>query len=139
MPRGMPSSLRTLQPNWKRGPASLARLSIGSTPGYWIESVRQASFIYRYDMLSPGEKQSWQIRTGLEGKDGYPMVKKAISIGGVPGMERALGLIEEYRNADKKRAARRTLDDAGRQPRRPALTLHTPIPKLRPVYRIPRA
>ena len=72
--------------------------------GYWIESVRQASFIYRYDMLSPGEKQSWQIRTGLEGKDGYPMVKKAISIGGVPGMERALGLIEEYRNADKKKS-----------------------------------
>jgi hypothetical protein len=68
--------------------------------GYWIESVRQASFIYRYDMLSPAEKHSWQIRTGLDGRDGYPMVKKAMMLGGAPGMERALGLIEEYRRAD---------------------------------------
>ncbi len=71
--------------------------------GYWIESVRQASFIYRYDMLSPSEKQSWQIRTGLAARDGYPMVKKAISLGGAPGMDRALTLIEEYRNADNKK------------------------------------
>jgi hypothetical protein len=70
--------------------------------GYWIESVRQASFIYRYDMLSPGEKSSWRIRTGLDGRDGYPMVKKAIALGGGAGMERALGLIEEYRHADNK-------------------------------------
>lgn len=71
--------------------------------GYWIESVRQASFIYRYDMLSPSEKQSWQIRTGLAARDGYAMVKKAISLGGAPGMDRALTLIEEYRNADNKK------------------------------------
>ena len=70
--------------------------------GYWIESVRQASFIYRYDMLSPNEKGAWQIRKGLAGRDGYPMVKKAISLGGAPGMDRALALIEEYRNADDK-------------------------------------
>ena len=76
--------------------------------GYWIESVRQASFIYRYDMLSPSEKDTWQIRKGLAGRDGHPMVKKAISLGGAPGMDRALALIEEYRNAgdrlDKKKS-----------------------------------
>ncbi len=73
--------------------------------GYWIESVRQASFIYRYDMLSPDEKKSWQIRTGLQDQDGYPLVQKAIKLGGAPGMDQALRLIEEYRRADRARGS----------------------------------
>jgi hypothetical protein len=70
--------------------------------GYWIESVRQASFIYRFEMLSEKEKPAWQIRKGLPGQDGYPLVKKAIAMGGAPGMERALELIDEYRRADSR-------------------------------------
>ena len=73
--------------------------------GYWIESVRQASFIYRYDMLPACEKKAWQIRQGLPGQDGYPMVRKAIELGGAPGMEQALGLIEEYRGASERHAS----------------------------------
>jgi hypothetical protein len=73
--------------------------------GYWIESVRQASFIYRYDMLPASEKKAWQIRKGLPGQDGYPMVRKAIELGGAPGMDQALGLIEEYRQADERRVS----------------------------------
>lgn len=74
--------------------------------GYWIETVRQASFIYRYDMLSPAEKPAWQIRKGLPGRDGLPMVKQAIAKEAVPGMEKALALIEEYRRADLAHASR---------------------------------
>jgi hypothetical protein len=68
--------------------------------GYWIESVRQASFIYRYNMLSPAEKQTWQIRKGLPARDGYPLLQKAIQMGGSPEMSRALALVEEYRRSD---------------------------------------
>lgn len=68
--------------------------------GYWIESVRQASFIYRYNMLNPGEKDAWQIRKGLPARDGYPLIQKAIALGGAPEMKRALSLIEEYRRSD---------------------------------------
>ncbi|MEZ5355812.1 MAG: hypothetical protein R2762_24520 [Bryobacteraceae bacterium] len=70
--------------------------------GYWIESVRQASFLYRYGMLSPQDKESWQIRTGLAGLDGYPLVQKAMQLGGAPEMDRALKLIEQYREADRR-------------------------------------
>jgi hypothetical protein len=87
-----------------------ARAKESNTPmtwfdaGYWIESVRQASFIYRYDMLTPAEREAWKIRTGLQGQDGYPMVKKAMDLGGAPGMEKAVERIEEYRNADRKKS-----------------------------------
>lgn len=69
--------------------------------GYWIESVRQASFIYKYDMLSKNDRQTWQIRSGLPGMDGYPWVQRAIQLGG-KGMGHALSLMGEYRNADTK-------------------------------------
>ena len=68
--------------------------------GYWIESVRQASFIYRYNMLSPAEKEVWQIRKGLAARDGYPLIQKAIKMGGPAEMNRALSLVEEYRRSD---------------------------------------
>ena len=67
--------------------------------GYWVESVRQAAFIYRYDMLSSDEKAAWRIRSGLDGMDGYRWVQKAVDLGG-RGMERALSLMEGYRKAD---------------------------------------
>jgi hypothetical protein len=51
-------------------------------------------------MLSPAEKQTWQIRKGLPARDGYPLLQKAIQMGGSPEMSRALALVEEYRRSD---------------------------------------
>lgn len=69
--------------------------------GYWVETVRQASFIYRYDMLEGQEKPRWQIRAGLAGLDGEPWIRRAIALKG-QGMAEALGDIAEYREADRR-------------------------------------
>lgn len=69
--------------------------------GYWVESVRQASFIYRFDMLNREERETWRIRAGLPGFDGRPWIEKAIRSGG-KGMDRILGLLDGYRKADQK-------------------------------------
>ena len=70
--------------------------------GYFVETLRQASFIYRYDMLSPAEKSTWQLRGDPAPLDGKPWIEKAIRLGG-GGMEVALLKVEEYRQADLKR------------------------------------
>src|SRR5262249_48127418 len=31
--------------------------------GYLVETLRQASFVYRHDMLTPSEKAGWKLRT----------------------------------------------------------------------------
>ena len=67
--------------------------------GYFVETLRQATFVYRYDMLSPKERAEWKLR-GEEGSlDGYAWVQKAIRLGG-KDMERAASLMVEYRKAD---------------------------------------
>lgn len=70
--------------------------------GFFAETLRQASFIYRYDMLSPAEKAQWQLRGETTPLDGKPWIEKAIRLGG-KGMETALIKVEEYRQADLKR------------------------------------
>ncbi len=71
--------------------------------GYFVETVRQAGFIYRYDMLSPAERAAWKVRGEAIGLDGKPWIQKAVRLGG-KGMEGALAKVNEYRDADMKRA-----------------------------------
>ena len=71
--------------------------------GYFVETVRQATFIYRYDMLTPVERTQWKLRGESTGLDGKPWVEKAVRMGG-RGMEVALAKMDEYRQADLKRS-----------------------------------
>jgi hypothetical protein len=67
--------------------------------GYFVETIRQATFVYRYSMLNPAERASWQLRGDTQRLDGYPWVRKAIRLGGVD-MDYALSLIAEFRRED---------------------------------------
>jgi len=74
--------------------------------GYFVETVRQATFVYRYDMLSPAERAAWKLRGDNPRLDGYAWIRKAIRLGG-KGMDLALSKVEEYRRADLQRVAAR--------------------------------
>jgi hypothetical protein len=64
--------------------------------GYLVESYRQASHIYKWDMLSQAERAKWELRTEPDGIDGYALVKKAIALKGTsPEMEFAASLMKE--------------------------------------------
>ena len=64
--------------------------------GYLVESYRQASHIYKWDMLSPAERAKWSLRTEPSGIDGYALVRKAIAMTGTsPEMEFAASLMKE--------------------------------------------
>ena len=67
--------------------------------GYFVETLRQATFVYRQDMLSPKERAEWKLRGDGASLDGYAWVQKAIRLGG-KDMERAASLMVEYRNTD---------------------------------------
>jgi hypothetical protein len=49
--------------------------------GYLVESYRQASHIYKWDMLSGRAKDAWTMRSE-PAVDGYAMVRKSILVGG---------------------------------------------------------
>ncbi|MBS1833500.1 MAG: hypothetical protein JST65_12325 [Acidobacteria bacterium] len=72
--------------------------------GYFVETLRQVTFIYRYDMLSPAERADWRLRGGNLGLDGKSWIEKAMRMGG-KGMEVAMVKVVEYRDADLKRMA----------------------------------
>lgn len=72
--------------------------------GYFVETLRQAAYIYRYDMLSPAERAEWKLRGGKLGLDGKVWIDKAMQMGG-KGMEVALVKVLEYRESDLKRMA----------------------------------
>jgi hypothetical protein len=67
--------------------------------GYFVETVRQATFVYKYDMLSPVDRAAWKLRGETPGLDGYAWVQKAIRLGG-KNMDRIAALMVEYRKAD---------------------------------------
>lgn len=73
--------------------------------GYFVETLRQTTFVYRYDMLSPAERAQWRMRGEQNSLDGKPWVERAIRMGG-KGMEVALANILEYREADLKHATK---------------------------------
>jgi hypothetical protein len=91
---------RTLDAEAKRQSDALAWFDAG----YFVESLRQATFVYRYDMLTSAERDAWKLRGSKPGLDGHGWVKRAIKLGG-QDMHFALSLIEEYRNADLKHRA----------------------------------
>lgn len=63
--------------------------------GYLVESYRQASHIYRWDMLTAAERTKWTLRSEPGGIDGYAMVVKAIAMAGPnPEMEFAASLMK---------------------------------------------
>lgn len=69
--------------------------------GYFVETIRQATFVYRYNMLNPNERASWQLRGDTPRLDGYPWVQKALRLGGAD-MDYALSLMTEFRLEDLK-------------------------------------
>jgi hypothetical protein len=74
--------------------------------GYLIESYRQASHIYKWDMLSGSERGVWNLRNE-PGLDGYSFVRKALQLAGTqPEMEFAASLMKEGAvSADHRRRA----------------------------------
>jgi hypothetical protein len=48
--------------------------------GYLVETYRQASHVYRWDMLSGREREAWGMRTEPTGLDGYAWVQRALSL-----------------------------------------------------------
>ena len=63
--------------------------------GYLVESYRQASHIYKWDMLNPAERTKWTLRAEPIGTDGYALVRKAIAMTGTsPEMEFAASLMK---------------------------------------------
>ncbi len=63
--------------------------------GYLVESYRQASHIYKWDMLTAADRAKWTLRSEPGGVDGYALVLKAIAMAGTnPEMEFAASLDE---------------------------------------------
>lgn len=80
--------------------------------GYLVESYRQASFIYRWDMLSGARRSAWTLRSEPQGIDGYSFVRKALELGGSqPEIEFAASLMKEGAVAAEHR--RRAVAGAG--------------------------
>jgi hypothetical protein len=75
--------------------------------GYLIESYRQATHIYKWDMLTSAERAKWALRAEPEGLDGYALVTKAITMTGTsPDMEFAASLMKDGPvSADHRRKA----------------------------------
>lgn len=67
--------------------------------GYFVEAVRQVTFVYKWDMLSPDERAQWKLRGEAGRIDGLAWVQRAIKLGG-KGMEPALAKIHDVRSAD---------------------------------------
>jgi hypothetical protein len=63
--------------------------------GYLVETYRQATHIYKWDMLSAGEKAAWKLRSEPVAVDGYAMVTKALQLAPSPEMEFAASLMKE--------------------------------------------
>jgi hypothetical protein len=62
--------------------------------GYLVESYRQASHIYKWDMLAGKAKADWKLRSE-PAVDGYALVRKALQVsGGNPEMEFAASLMQ---------------------------------------------
>lgn len=64
--------------------------------GYLVESYRQASHIYKWDMLTKVERTKWTLRDEPNGVDGYALVQKAITMAGSSAeMEFAASLMKD--------------------------------------------
>lgn len=74
--------------------------------GYLVETYRQASQVYRWDMLSAAEKRAWAIREA-PAADGYAAMAQAGARMADPSMEFAASLVAPADHADghRRRAA----------------------------------
>ena len=72
--------------------------------GYFVEAMRQMTFIQKYNMLSPSERAQWKWRGESLPLDGKPWIDRAAHLGAT-GLEVALAKVEEYRKVDLKRAS----------------------------------
>ena len=73
--------------------------------GYYVEAMRQMTFIQRYNMLSAEEKANWKWWPAeASALDGKPWIDRAVRLG-AKGLEVALAKVEEWRQADLKRGA----------------------------------
>lgn len=64
--------------------------------GYLVESYRQATHIYKWDMLTSAERSNWTLRSEPKNVDGYALVTRAIAMTGTnPEMEFAASLMKE--------------------------------------------
>lgn len=81
--------------------------------GYLIESYRQASDVYRWDMLSGIDRASWTMRTARPDVDGYTFVLEALRLpGSTPDMQFAASLMTQGAAA----AEHRRRAEAGARP-----------------------
>ncbi len=72
--------------------------------GYLTESYRQATHIYKWDMLGSSERSKWTLRREPSGVDGYALVTQAISLaGGSAEMEFAASLMKDGNAASEHR------------------------------------
>ena len=63
--------------------------------GYLVESYKQATHIYRWDMLNAKDRPGWTLREQLNGVDGYAWVRRALELSnGNPDMEFAASLMK---------------------------------------------
>lgn len=67
--------------------------------GYFVEAVRQVTFVYKWNMLSPAEREQWKLRGEAGRIDGLSWVQRAIKLGG-KGMEPAIAKINDVRQSD---------------------------------------
>ena len=64
--------------------------------GYLVESYRQASHIYKWDMLTKADRAKWTLRDEPSATDGYALVQKAITMTGSSAeMEFAASLMKD--------------------------------------------
>jgi hypothetical protein len=64
--------------------------------GYLVESYRQASHIYRWNMVAGAGRESWALKDEPQGLDGYAWVQRALSLRGQDaGMAHAASLMRE--------------------------------------------
>ena len=61
--------------------------------GYLVETYRQMSQVYKWDMLNAGDKAAWKLRNE-PAVDGYAMVAKALRLAPSPEMEFAASLMK---------------------------------------------
>lgn len=70
--------------------------------GYLVETYRQASLVYRWDMLSPAAKSAWAIREAPS-LDGYASIAQALARTSDASMEFAASLVAPGAAADAHR------------------------------------
>ncbi len=74
--------------------------------GYFVETLKQAALVYKWNMLSPSQRQAWGLKEEIAGIDGFQWVLKAMRIAGdSKDFRYALSLIDFEREKRRVSAA----------------------------------